>query len=136
MNYTEQSSKDKLEEIVLGKVIENIRDLGQVLMRPEEYAKITIEGRLDRAGCTASWTLLLKDKGFITNDLIQNAHDLLTYLHDLVKYKKYGDGQGLIRATELDKIVRPDSSIKFPEDLIPVFELILSTYFKTYYLLG
>lgn len=127
---------NKLEELILGKVIENIRDLGQVLMKPNEYAKITIEGRLDRASCTASWTLLLKDKGFVTNDLIQDAHDLLTYLHDLVKDKKYEEGLGLIRTTELDKIIRPDSSIKFPEDLIPVFELILSTYLGKNYIFG
>ena len=125
---------NKLEEIVWGKVIENIRDLGQVLMRPEEYAKITIEGRLDRASCTTSWTLLLKDKGLITNDLIQDARNLLTYLYDLVKDKKYEDGLGLIRITELDKIVSPDSSIKSPKDLISVFEAILRTYLGKNYI--
>lgn len=127
--------KDKLEEIVWSKVIENIRDLGQVLMRPDDYAEPTIESRLDRANCTASWALLLKDNGLIISDLMPDAHDLLTYLHDLVKDKRYEDGQGLIRATELDKIVRPDPSIKFPEGLIPVFEVILRIYFKTYYLI-
>jgi hypothetical protein len=126
----------KLEDVVWGKVIENVRDLGQILMRPNDFAKITIEGRLDRANCTASWTLLLKDKGFIINDLIPYAHDLLTSLYDLVKDKKYEDGQSLIRATELNKIINPDPSIKFPEELIPVLETILRTYFKTYYLLG
>jgi len=127
---------DKLEEIVWKKVIESVHDLGQVLMRPDDYYESTIKGRLDRANCIASWALSLFEKDTIVNDSVPIAHDLLTYLHDLVKDKRYEDGQGLIRATELDKIIRPDPSIKFPEDLIPVFELILRTHFKTYYLVG
>lgn len=127
---------NKLEEVVWSRVIENIRDLGQVLMRSEDYADITIKNRLDRTSCTATWVSLLKDKDLVISDLMPDAHDLLTYLHDIIKDKRYEDGQYLIRATELDKIVRPDPSIKFPEDLIPVFEVILRTYFKTYYLVG
>jgi adenylate kinase family enzyme len=127
---------NKLEEVVWSRIIENIRDLGQVLMIPGDYTDITIKKRLDRASCTAAWVSLLKDKDLVISDLIPDAHDLLTYLHDLVKDKKYEDGQSLIRVTELDKIVRPDPSIKFPEGLIPVFEVILKTYFKTYYLVG
>ena len=127
---------NKLEEVVWSRVIENIRDLGQVLMRPEDYVDITIKNRLDRTSCTAAWVSLLKDKDLVISDLMPDAHDLLTYLHDIIKDKRYEDGQYLIRATELDKIVRPDPSIKFPEDLIPVFEVILRTYFKTRYLVG
>lgn len=127
---------NKLEEVVWSRVIENIRDLGQVLMRSEDYADITIKNRLDRTSCTAAWVSLLKDKDLVISDLMPDAHDLLTYLHDIIKDKRYEDDQYLIRATELDKIVRPDPSIKFPEDLIPVFEVILRTYFKTRYLVG
>lgn len=127
---------NKLEEVVWSRVIENIRDLGQVLMIPEDYADITIKNRLDRASCTAAWVSLLKDRDLVISDLMSDAHDLITYLYDLIKDKKYEDGQYLIRATELDKIVRSDPSIKFPEDLIPVFEVILRTYFKTRYLIG
>ncbi len=127
---------DKLEEIVWKKVIESVHDLGKILMRPYDHEELTIKGMLDQANCTASWALLLFEKNTIVNDLMPIAHDLLTYLHDLVKDKRYEDGQGLIRATELDKIIKPNIFIRFPEDLIPAFKLILRTYFKTYYLIG
>lgn len=116
----------KVYDIIAGKIIENIRDLGDIMMKPKDFAMPTIENRLGRASCTIEWTRLLYDRGIILSDLIPKMADTLSFLHDLVKDQKYEDGEDFIRGTILFKIVKSATYFrKFPEDAIPTLELFI-----------
>ena len=121
-----ESLSGKVYDIIAEKTLENIRDLGEIMLRPEDFAKHTIENRLGRAGCTVAWTRLLYDRRIIMSNLIPKMADTLSFLHDLVKDEKYKDGEDLIRATLLFRIVRPSTHvINFPKEAIPTLELLI-----------
>ena len=116
----------KVYNIIAEKTLENIRDLGEIILKPGYFAKITIEGRLDRASCTIGWIRLLYDRKIVLSDLIPKMADTLSFLHDLIKDKKYEDGEVFIRETLLFRIVRQATYFKkFPEDAIPTLELFI-----------
>ena len=120
-----------LYEIIAEKTLENIRDLGEITLRPEDFARPTIENRLERASCTIAWTRLLYDRGIVLSDLIPQMTDTLVFLHDIVKDKKYKDGEIFIRGTLLHRIVKSTTYFKnFPKDAIPTFELFIREMLK------
>lgn len=120
------STSAKVYDMVAGKILENIRDLGEVMLNPEDFAKPTIDNRLERASCTISWTRLLYDRGIVPSDLIPKMADTLSFLHDIVKDKRYKDGEVFIRGTLLFNIVKSATYFRdFPKDAIPTLELFI-----------
>src|SRR3990167_10308198 len=116
----------KVYDIIVEKILENIRDLGEIMLRPEDFARPTIENRLGRASCTIGWTRLLYDRGIVLSDLIPKMADTLAFLHDIVKDGKYKDGEIFINSTLLHRMVKPVTYFKnFPKDAIPTFELFI-----------
>lgn len=121
-----ESVQGKVYDIIVEKILENIRDLGEIMLRPEDFARPTIENRLGRANCTVGWTRLLYDKTIVMSDLIPKMADTLTFLHDIVKDEKYKDGEIFIRSTLLYRIVKPATYFRnFPKDAIPILELFI-----------
>lgn len=113
----------RVYDIIAGKILENIRDLGEIILRPKDFAKVTIENRLGRASCTIGWTRLLYDKQIVESDLIPKMADLISYLHDIVKDQKYEDGEILIKSTLLYRMAKPATYFsKFPDDAISTLE--------------
>lgn len=113
--------------IIAEKTLENIRDLGEIMSSPKDFATPTIENRLERASCTVAWTRLLYDRGIVVSDFIPKMADILAFLHDIVKDGKYEDGEIFIRGTVLYRIVKSGTYFKnFPKDAIPALELFIS----------
>lgn len=120
------STSAKVYDIIAEKTLENIRDLGEIMLKPEDFAKPTIENRLGRANCTVGWTRLLYDRAIVMSDLIPKMADTLAFLHDIVQNEKYKDGDMFIRSTLLYRIVKSATYFRnFPKDAIPTLELFI-----------
>lgn len=121
-----ESISEKVYDIIAEKTLENIRDLGEIMLRSEDFATPTIENRLERTSCTVAWTRLLYDRGIVLSDFIPKMADTLAFLHDIVKDGKYKDGEMFIKGTVLYRIVRSGTYFKnFPKDAIPTLELFI-----------
>lgn len=120
------STSAKVYDIIAEKTLENIRDLGDIMLRPEDFARPTIENRLGRANCTVEWTRLLYDRAIVMSDLVPKMADTLAFLHDIVQNEKYKDGEIFIRSTLLYRIVKSATYFRnFPKDAISTLELFI-----------